>query len=142
MVTNAAAALAVAGVVGVDLDAALDALATARLSAMRMEVFVAPSGATIVNDAYNANPTSMYAALDALAAMDGDRRVAVLGLMGEIDDAPTAHRDVAAHARDLGLELLVVGKPHRRERSRSDAATHRVATETGGGRHPGIIVQV
>ena len=109
MVTNAAAALAVAGVVGVDLDAALDALANATLSAMRMEVFVAPSGATIVNDAYNANPTSMYAALDALAAMDGDRRVAVLGLMGEIDDAPTAHRDVAAHARDLGLELLVVG---------------------------------
>jgi len=83
MVTNAAAAIAVAGVVGVDLDAALVALTTATVSGMRMEISTAPTGATIVNDAYNANPTSMLAALDALAAMDADRRVAVLGLMGE-----------------------------------------------------------
>jgi UDP-N-acetylmuramoyl-tripeptide--D-alanyl-D-alanine ligase len=109
MVTNAAAAIAVAGVVGVDLPAALDALATATVSGMRMEVTTAPSGATIVNDAYNANPTSMHAALAALAAMDADRRVAVLGLMGEIDDPGPAHRDVALRAADLGLELIVVG---------------------------------
>jgi hypothetical protein len=109
MVVNAAAAIAVAGVVGVDLPAALDALATATVSGMRMEVTTAPSGATIVNDAYNANPTSMHAALAALAAMDADRRVAVLGLMGEIDDPGPAHREVARRAADLGLELIVVG---------------------------------
>jgi UDP-N-acetylmuramoyl-tripeptide--D-alanyl-D-alanine ligase len=109
MVTNAAAAIAVAGVVGVDLPAALDALATATVSGMRMEVTTAPSGATIVNDAYNANPTSMHAALAALAAMDADRRVAVLGLMGEIDDPGPAHREVALRAAELGLELIVVG---------------------------------
>jgi UDP-N-acetylmuramoyl-tripeptide--D-alanyl-D-alanine ligase len=109
MVTNAAAAIAVAGVVGVDLEAALDALATATVSGMRMEVTTAPSGATIVNDAYNANPTSMHAALAALAAMDADRRVAVLGLMGEIDDPGPAHREVALRAAELGLELIVVG---------------------------------
>ncbi len=109
MVTNAAAAVAVAGLVGVDLDAALDALSTASVSGMRMEVSTAASGATIVNDAYNANPTSMRAALDALAAMRAQRRVAVLGLMGEIEDAEPAHRAIAEHASELGLELIVVG---------------------------------
>ena len=109
MVTNAAAAIAVAGVVGVDLDAVLAALATATVSGMRMEVLTSPSGASIVNDAYNANPTSMLAALDAIAAMNAERRVAVLGLMGEIEDPEPAHRAIADRARDLGLELIVVG---------------------------------
>ena len=109
MVTNASAAIAVAGTVGVDLGAAIDALSTATLSAMRMEVCTAPSGATVVNDAYNANPTSMRVALEALAAMRADRRVAVLGLMGEIEDPEPAHRRIADHARALGLELIVVG---------------------------------
>lgn len=109
MVTNAAAAIAVAGVAGVDLAAALEALTTATVSGMRMEVSTSPTGATIVNDAYNANPTSMVAALDALAVMDADRRVAMLGLMGEIADPGPAHRKIAAYARELGLELVVVG---------------------------------
>jgi UDP-N-acetylmuramoyl-tripeptide--D-alanyl-D-alanine ligase len=109
MVTNAAAAIAVAGVVGVDLDAALGALSVAMVSGMRMELLSAPSGATIINDAYNANPTSMRAALDALAAMDAGRRVAVLGLMGEIADPAPAHREIAAHAIERGLEVVVVG---------------------------------
>lgn len=109
MVTNAAAAVAVAGVVGVDLAAALDALSTATLSGMRMELVTTHSGATVINDAYNANPTSMRAALDALAAMDARRRVAVIGLMGEIDDPAAAHREVAAHVGALGLEMVVVG---------------------------------
>jgi UDP-N-acetylmuramoyl-tripeptide--D-alanyl-D-alanine ligase len=79
------------------------------VSGMRMEVTTAPSGATIVNDAYNANPTSMHAALAALAAMDADRRIAVLGLMGEIDDPGPAHREVARRAAELGLDVVVVG---------------------------------
>jgi UDP-N-acetylmuramoyl-tripeptide--D-alanyl-D-alanine ligase len=109
MVTNAAAAIAVAGVVGVDLEAALVALSTAAVSGMRMEMTTAPGGATIVNDAYNANPTSMRAALDSLAAMDADRRIAVLGLMGEIEDPGPAHREIARYATELGLDVVVVG---------------------------------
>jgi UDP-N-acetylmuramoyl-tripeptide--D-alanyl-D-alanine ligase len=109
MVTNAAAAIAVAGVVGVDLEDALVALSTATVSGMRMEILTTPSGATIVNDAYNANPTSMIAALDALTAMDADRRIAVLGLMAEIDVPGPAHRAVAAHALERGIELVAVG---------------------------------
>jgi UDP-N-acetylmuramoyl-tripeptide--D-alanyl-D-alanine ligase len=111
MVTNAAAALGVAGVVGVDLDAAAGALAGATVSGMRMELSTARSGATIVNDAYNANPTSMRSALEALAAMHADRRVAVVGLMAEIDDPAPAHREIAALADELGIELVPVGTP-------------------------------
>jgi len=109
MVTNASAAIAVAGIVGVELGSAIDALSTATLSAMRMEVCTAPTGATVVNDAYNANPTSMRAALEALAAMRADRRVAVLGLMGEIEDPEPAHRRIAEYASALGVELVAVG---------------------------------
>ena len=76
---------------------------------MRMQVVTAPSGATFVNDAYNANPTSMRAALDALAAIDAARRVAVLGLMAEIEDPERAHREILRRARDLDLEVVVVG---------------------------------
>jgi len=109
MVTNAAAAIAVAGVVGVELSAAIDALSTATVSGMRMEVCTAADGATVINDAYNANPTSMRAALEALAAMRADRRVAVVGLMGEIADPAPAHRRIADDAAALGIELIAVG---------------------------------
>jgi UDP-N-acetylmuramoyl-tripeptide--D-alanyl-D-alanine ligase len=109
MVPNAAAGLAVAGVVGVDLGEAIDALARATMSGMRMELTTAPSGATIVNDAYNANPTSMRAAVESLSSMQADRRVAVLGLMAEIEDPEPAHREIAEYARSLGIELFAVG---------------------------------
>ena len=109
MVSNAVAALAVAGSVGVDIDAAAAALAEVAVSGMRMQVVTAPGGATIVNDAYNANPTSMAAALEALAAMGASRRIAVVGLMAEVEHPQAAHADVAQLARDLGIELVAVG---------------------------------
>jgi UDP-N-acetylmuramoyl-tripeptide--D-alanyl-D-alanine ligase len=108
MVGNAAAALAVAGVLGVDLDAAIGALNEASISAMRMEVLIAPSGATVINDAYNANPTSMRAAIEALASTAATRRVAILGLMAEIDDAAAAHREIAAFAAERDIEVISV----------------------------------
>jgi UDP-N-acetylmuramoyl-tripeptide--D-alanyl-D-alanine ligase len=109
MASNAAAAIAVAGVLGVDLGAAVDALRTAEVSGMRMEVTTTPSGAIVVNDAYNANPTSMRAALDAVAAMAASRRIAVLGLMAELDEPGPAHREIAAYALDLGIEIVPTG---------------------------------
>ena len=108
MATNAAAALAVAGVLGVDLATAAAALDGAELSAMRMQLVRAAAGGLVINDAYNANPTSMAAALAALAAVDADRRVAVLGTMAELDDPDPAHREIAARAAALGLELVAV----------------------------------
>jgi UDP-N-acetylmuramoyl-tripeptide--D-alanyl-D-alanine ligase len=109
MAANAAAALAVAGMLGVDVAAAAEALGSARLSAMRMQVVPAEGGGVVINDAYNANPTSMRAALDALAVVEAQRRIAVLGLMAELDDPVAAHREIAAHAGRLGIELIAVG---------------------------------
>jgi UDP-N-acetylmuramoyl-tripeptide--D-alanyl-D-alanine ligase len=109
MAINAAAAIALAGVVGADVRAGADALSSAELSAMRMDVQVLASGATVLDDSYNANPTSMRAALDALAALPARRRVAVLGVMAEIADAEREHRAVAEYAEQRGIEVIAVG---------------------------------
>jgi UDP-N-acetylmuramoyl-tripeptide--D-alanyl-D-alanine ligase len=109
MASNAAAAIAVAGAVGVSLDGAVDALGRATVSSMRMEVTTLASGATLINDAYNANPTSMRAALEALAAMVASRRIAVLGTMAELDDPVRAHAEIGELATSLGIELIAVG---------------------------------
>lgn len=109
MAMNAAAAVAVAGSLGVDLADAIAAVSSARVSGMRMEMTELTSGAVVINDAYNANPTSMAAALDALVAMDAKRRFAILGLMGELDDPGQGHRDVARLAETHGIQLVATG---------------------------------
>lgn len=111
MATNAAAAVAVAGVLGVPIEAAVHGLTTAAVSSMRMETGRAPGGALVVNDAYNANPTSMEAALRSLAAVRAARRVAVLGVMAELDDPDAAHLRIARLAAELGIEVVAVGTP-------------------------------
>ena len=109
MAQNAAAALAVAGVIEGSIDAAIEALANATISGMRMEITRAPSGALIVNDAYNANPDSMRAALEALSRMSARRHIAVLGEMGELDDPPAGHARVMDDAVQRGVEVVAVG---------------------------------
>ena len=108
MAANAAAAIAAAGVLGVDLGAAAAAVAAAELSAHRMAVHRLPSGAVLIDDSYNANPVSMAAALDALVAVPATRRVAVVGLMAELEDAAAAHRQIADRAARHGVELVAV----------------------------------
>jgi UDP-N-acetylmuramoyl-tripeptide--D-alanyl-D-alanine ligase len=106
-VGNALAALAVALRCGVDLDAATAALRGAGLSPWRMELTRTPVGAFVLNDAYNANPASMAAALQALADIEASRRVAVLGLMAELGDrSESEHLAVAGLAARLGIELI------------------------------------
>ena len=109
MANNAAAALACVGAVGGDLSAGAEALGDVGLIAMRMDVQRTDSGAIILNDSYNANPTSMRAALDALADLTANRRVAVLGLMAEITDSEAEHRAIAAYAADRDITLLAYG---------------------------------
>ena len=109
MASNAAAALAVAGVVEGSIEPAAAALTSARVSAMRMEVGRSANGAIVVNDAYNANPDSMRAALEALAGIRSRRRFAILGPMAELDDAAAGHRRVAAIVHELGIELIATG---------------------------------
>ncbi len=110
---NALAAAACALALGVDLDDVVESLASASVSGLRMEITRSPSGATVVNDAYNANPTSTRAALEALAALPaGGRKVAVLATMAELGaDGDRLHREVAAEAAALGIEVLSVAAP-------------------------------
>ena len=109
MATNGAAALAVALVCDVPLDAAADAIGRAGVSPWRMELHRSRGGALVLNDSYNANPTSMRAALDTLAALPARRRVAVLGLMAELDDPGPQHLATSEYAGRLGIELVAVG---------------------------------
>ncbi|MFC5062358.1 UDP-N-acetylmuramoyl-tripeptide--D-alanyl-D-alanine ligase [Actinomycetospora atypica] len=86
-----------------------DALSAATpRSRWRMEVGERADGVKVLNDAYNANPESMRAALTTLAAMGG-RHTAVLGPMAELgDDADAAHAELGRLAASTGLHRLVV----------------------------------
>jgi UDP-N-acetylmuramoyl-tripeptide--D-alanyl-D-alanine ligase len=110
-VGNALAAAAVALELGGTPEGIAAALSgAAPVSRWRMEVTDRPDGVTVVNDAYNANPESMRAALSALVALAGGTRRtwAVLGAIGELGEGSTAaHAGVAAVARELGVDVLV-----------------------------------
>ena len=109
-VDNAMAALAAADAVGVPRADALRGLASAGVSRWRMEASTSRAGVVVVNDAYNANPQSVLAALDTVAAMACDgRRWAVLGFMAELgEETGPGHRQVGAHAAAVGIDELVV----------------------------------
>jgi UDP-N-acetylmuramoyl-tripeptide--D-alanyl-D-alanine ligase len=109
-VPNALAAAAVALSLGASVEQVADALRAAEpASRWRMEVSVAPGGFTVVNDAYNANPESMRAALKTLAAMAAGRRTwAVLGEMRELGDETVAEHDAIGRlAVRLDISRLV-----------------------------------
>ncbi|MFJ8016655.1 UDP-N-acetylmuramoyl-tripeptide--D-alanyl-D-alanine ligase [Streptomyces sp. NPDC096339] len=114
-VSNALAAAAVAHVLGMSVEEIATALSGAgTLSRWRMEVTERADGVTIVNDAYNANPESMRAALRALVAMGGPARAnggrtwAVLGRMAELGDESLAEHDAVGRlAVRLNVSKLV-----------------------------------
>jgi UDP-N-acetylmuramoyl-tripeptide--D-alanyl-D-alanine ligase len=109
-VGNALAAATVALHEGVPWETLTAALARASLSPWRMELVITASGARVLNDAYNASPTSMAAALRSLARLPAGRHVAVLGIMAELgDQGPAEHRAIGALADQLGVELVAVG---------------------------------
>lgn len=108
-VTNALGAAAAALARGAEPDAVAAGLAGASLSTGRMHLRTAPDGTRVLDDSYNANPTSMAAALRALAALPGARKVAVLGTMAELgDSAEEGHATIAELASELGIEVVAV----------------------------------
>jgi len=114
---TAAAAAAVALHLGVALEHVASGLAAVEPTGMRMQVFTAASGVTVINDAYNANPTSMRAAVAALSDMKAaGKRVAVLGDMAELGSfAELAHFALGEIVARSGVEELVtVGTRARR----------------------------
>jgi len=107
-VTNALAALAAARALGVTPGGRLEV----ELSALRGQERALPGGVVVIDDCYNANPMSMRAALEHLAARAAGRRVAVLGDMLELGEQERAyHEQVGREARAAGVALLVTVGP-------------------------------
>jgi UDP-N-acetylmuramoyl-tripeptide--D-alanyl-D-alanine ligase len=113
-VPNALAAAALAREFGLGLDGIADGLSAAvARSRWRMEVRRRPDGVTVVNDAYNANPESVRAGLDALSHLARDGRgFAVLGHMAELGEySEASHADIGEYAARSGLAgLIAVGE--------------------------------
>lgn len=110
MALNAAAAAAVGIACGVDLADLVNGLETATISDWRMDVSTTHDGTIVINDAYNANPTSVRAALAALGELVAEHKTAVLGVMAELgDEHEDEHRAIAAEATAAGIRVIAVG---------------------------------
>ena len=113
-VRNALAAAACGHALGIGAATIAAGLARFRPAMGRLARLRSASGAALIDDSYNANPDSVRAAIDALAACEG-RGVLVLGDMGEVgDEGPQYHREVGTYARERGLaHLLALGEASR-----------------------------
>ncbi|MCF6377331.1 UDP-N-acetylmuramoyl-tripeptide--D-alanyl-D-alanine ligase [Nocardioides KLBMP 9356] len=134
---NAAAAAAMALAAGLDLDTIADSLADAGpASRWRMELSERADGLVVINDAYNANPESVRAALETLSgigARSGRRTVAVLGEMLELGEGgAAAHTGVGEYAVEVGVDVLVAVGPV--------AAAIAQGYEASGAEKPGVAI--
>jgi UDP-N-acetylmuramoyl-tripeptide--D-alanyl-D-alanine ligase len=116
-ITNALAAAALALAAGLPFDLVRQGLDGARIvSGARMEITDRPDGVTVVNDAFNASPESVRAAINTVADLAGDTRptIAVLGEMKELGDAAEdIHREIGALAAARGISrVITVGGEH------------------------------
>jgi UDP-N-acetylmuramoyl-tripeptide--D-alanyl-D-alanine ligase len=128
---NTLAAVAAARLAGVEPAGRV----SVRFSSMRGDVVELAGGVTVVNDCYNANPMSMRAALEHLAATPAERRIAVLGTMAELGpDAERFHHEIGAHAAERGVDVLItVGEPALPYAATFDGETYPVATPEEAG---------
>ena len=108
--SNALAAASAALAIGVPLSAVVEGLESFRPVAGRLATLRTASGVTVIDDTYNANPDSVRAAIDVLAAAPPPRWL-VLGDMGEVGaSGPRFHREVGEYARSAHIDqLLTVG---------------------------------
>jgi len=109
-VRNALAAAACAFAVGIEVKTIAQGLSAFRPYTGRLQVKKAASGATVIDDSYNANPDSVRAAIDVLASCPAPTAL-VLGDMGEVGEHGVEfHREVGAYARTQGVsQLLALG---------------------------------
>jgi UDP-N-acetylmuramoyl-tripeptide--D-alanyl-D-alanine ligase len=102
--TNTLAAVGAAGALGVHPSGPVEVA----FSSLRGHIVDLPGGVTVVNDCYNANPMSMRAALEHLAASPAERRLAVLGTMAELGEGSERyHRAIGEQMARLGIDVLI-----------------------------------
>jgi UDP-N-acetylmuramoyl-tripeptide--D-alanyl-D-alanine ligase len=105
-VSNALAAAACAVAAGASLEQIVSGLESAVSPARRLEVKALPQGGVVIDDSYNASPSSARAAIDVLASSTG-RRILVLGDMAELGaDAENLHQQIGQYALDAGIDGL------------------------------------
>jgi len=105
-VLNALAAAAAASAAGASLAHIVAGLSTVSAVAGRLQFKKALSGAWIIDDSYNANPSSMRAGIEVLAELDGAKWL-VIGDMAELGEfAPASHTEIGEFARAHGVERL------------------------------------
>ncbi|MBN2167748.1 MAG: UDP-N-acetylmuramoyl-tripeptide--D-alanyl-D-alanine ligase [Actinobacteria bacterium] len=115
-ILNALAAVSCAREIGAGPGSIVKGLASAKLSKWRTQVEEAPGGYTIINDAYNANPQSMQAALETLSELGSKKRkIAVLGDMAELGESgPEFHFEAGRELARLDIDVLIVVGPNAR----------------------------
>jgi UDP-N-acetylmuramoyl-tripeptide--D-alanyl-D-alanine ligase len=107
-VTNALAAIAAGLARGAAMDELSARAGSISFSKLRGEHLTLEDDVLIINDCYNANPLSMRAAISYLAGIDRPRRIAVLGLMGELGpDEDRFHREIGEYLRESGIDLVI-----------------------------------
>ena len=112
LAANATAAVAVGVAMRVSTDGMAERLGRYEAVGMRQRLEPGPRGSQVINDAYNANPISMRASLETLAALQSGRRIALLGDMLEMGEAShDAHLDIANIALSLGIEIVGLAGP-------------------------------
>ncbi|MCW8840077.1 MAG: UDP-N-acetylmuramoyl-tripeptide--D-alanyl-D-alanine ligase [Gammaproteobacteria bacterium] len=105
-IMNALAAIGAAIALGIELEVIAAGLNNMVPVGGRLQIRDGINGATILDDSYNANPSSMHAGLEVLAGCDGERYLA-MGDMGELgEQADVLHRQVGIDARELGIDRL------------------------------------
>lgn len=106
-VMNAAAAMAALLAIDLKVDAILQGLENMLPIAGRLSLLQGPQGCRVIDDSYNANPTSVRAAIQVLVDEAAEKHILVLGDMAELGDAAEAlHAEIGLAAKELGIDCL------------------------------------
>lgn len=106
-VINSLLAIAVCRSIGMNFEEIECGLEKIETTGMRLEVNKGKKF-TIINDAYNASPDSMKAAIDVMCDLSGNKRIAILGSMNELgDESYKAHFNIGKYAREKGIDMII-----------------------------------